>query len=177
MDLPLIIACAVLASSAATLILVIRQLLRNDRRQEVEVEWLNNFSIARYQVMERLLSRPDCDFLKAQPGYSKALGLRLRRERRRVFRLYLSCLMRDFGRLETTVLLYAAAAHKDQPYFAKAILSRRLTFTWAVCRSGWCLFLFRFGLGSVRVSELVRSLYALRMELGRTVLWAPREVA
>jgi len=173
MNLPLMIACAVLVSSAATLILVLRQLLRNDRRGEIEAEWLKGFSVSRYRVMERLLSRPDCNFLKAQQGYDKALERHLRLRRCIVFRRYLSCLMRDFGRLETAILLYAAAAQKDQPHLVKAIMVRRLVFTWAVCRAEWCLLVFRFGLGSGHVGELVSSLYGLRLELGQVVICAP----
>src|SRR5512143_443035 len=100
----LMIATAVVVSCAVTLTLILRPLLRNDRRREVDVEWLNGFSISRYQVMDRLLSRSDQDFLESQPGYSRAVGRRLRRERCIVFRRYLSCLRRDFGRLEAAVL-------------------------------------------------------------------------
>ena len=150
--------------------MIVRQLLHNDRRREVDVEWLNGFSISRYQVMERLLSRSDFDFLKSQQGYSSAVGRRLRRERCVVFRSYLSCLKRDFGRLEAAIFLCAAAAHGDRPDLAKAILGRRLVFTWAVCRAEWCLLQFRFGLEVGPVSELVSSLSGLRLELGQVVL-------
>ena len=163
-------AAAVVVSCAVTLTLIVRQLLHSDRRREVDVEWLNGFSISRYQVMERLLSRSDYDFLKSQPGYSKAIGRRLRRERCVVFRRYMSCLMRDFGRLEAAIFLCAAAAHRDRPDFAKAILHRRLVFTLAVCRAEWCVLLFRLGLGSASVSDLVSSLSGLRLELGQIVL-------
>ena len=170
MNLLLMIAGVVLVGSAATLTLIIRPLLRSDRRREVDVEWLNGFSISRYEVMERLLSRSDYDFLKSQPGYSKAIGRRLRRERCIVFRRYLSCLKRDFGRLEAAIFLCAAAARGDRPDLTKAILGRRLVFTWAVCRAEWCVLLFRLGLGSASVSDLVSSLSGLRLELGQIVL-------
>jgi len=166
----LMIAGGVLVSTAVTLALIVRSLLHNDRRREVDVEWLNGFSLSRYRVMERLLSRSDYDFLKSQRGYSTAIGRRLRRERCKVFRRYLSCLKRDFGRLEAAILLCAATANKDRPDFAKAILGRRLIFTCAVYRAEWCLLLFRFGLGSASVSELVGSLSGLRLELGQIVL-------
>ena len=49
-----------------------------------ETSWLNGFSLARYRVMERLLSEADYTFLAAQPGYHPSLAKKLRRERRKL---------------------------------------------------------------------------------------------
>ena len=48
------------------------------------------FSLERYQPMGRLLGDEDLLFLKSQPGYRSELGSRWERERRRIFRLYLT---------------------------------------------------------------------------------------
>ncbi len=58
-----------------------------------------DFSINRYQPMSRLISGEDLEFLATQPGYRAEVGARLRRERRRILRMYLRDLARDFARL------------------------------------------------------------------------------
>src|SRR5215471_20655160 len=59
----------------------------------------DEFSLARYEPMGRLLAEEDFVFLAAQPGYRPEIGAKLRRERRQIFRLYLRELSRDFHRL------------------------------------------------------------------------------
>src|ERR1700731_1200071 len=54
------------------------------------------FNLSRYEPMAGLLSESDCRFLSSQPGYRPELGTRFQRQRRRIFRLYLRDLSRDF---------------------------------------------------------------------------------
>jgi hypothetical protein len=152
------------------LVLVFRQLLSPARHHEVSVDWLNRFSISRYKAMERLFSEADFDFLKSQKGYHPSISRRLRRQRCAIFRSYLSCLKRDFGHLEAAVLLCMAASRADRPDLAKAVLKRRLVFTWAVACAQCRLVLYSQGLGTVDVSKLVGSLSGMRVELGQMAL-------
>jgi hypothetical protein len=152
------------------LVIVFRQLLSPARHHEVSVDWLNRFSISRYKAMERLFSEADFDFLKSQKGYHPSISRRLRRQRRAIFRSYLSCLKRDFGRLEAAILLCMAASRADRPDLAKAILKRRLVFTWAVACAEYRLVLYGLGLGTVDVGKLIGSLSGMRVELGQMAL-------
>ena len=156
--------------TGVTLAIVFRQLLSPARHHEVSVDWLNRFSISRYKVIERLFSEDDFDFLKSQKGYHPSTSRRLRRERCAIFRCYLSSLKRDFGLLEAAVMLCMAASRADRPDLAKAILKRRLVFTWAVACAEYRLVLYGFGLGTVDVSRLVGSLSGMRVELGQMAL-------
>jgi hypothetical protein len=152
------------------LVIVFRQLLSPSRRHEVSVDWLNRFSISRYRAMERLFSEDDFDFLKSQKGYHPSISRRLRRQRCAIFRSYLSSLKRDFGRLEAAVMLCMAASRTDRPDLAKAVIKRRLVFTWAVACAEYRLVLYGWGLGTVDVSRLVGSLSGMRVELGQMAL-------
>jgi hypothetical protein len=156
--------------TGVALAIMFRQLLSPARHHEVSVDWLNNFSISRYEAMGRLFSEADFEFLKSQKGYHSGIARRLRRQRCAIFRSYLSCLRRDFGRLEAAVLLCMAASRADRPDLAKALLKRRLVFTWAVACAQCRLVLYSQGLGTVDVSKLVGSLSGMRVELGQMAL-------
>src|SRR5271166_3889725 len=66
----------------------------DDGRNESDV-----ISLAHYEPMTRLLADEDFQFLAAQPGYRPEIGAKFRRERTRIFRMYLRELARDFHRL------------------------------------------------------------------------------
>jgi hypothetical protein len=162
--------------AGTALVIVLRQLLSPARHHEVSVDWLNRFSISRYKVMERILSETDFEFLKSQKGYHPSISRRLRLQRQAIFRSYLSCLKRDFGRLEAALMLCMAASRVDRPDLATAILKRRLVFTWAVACAEYRLVLYGLGLGTVDVGQLVGSLSGMRLELGQMAL-ARQEMA
>jgi hypothetical protein len=157
-------------SAGLALVLVFRQLLSPARHHEVSVDWLNRFSISRYEVMARLLSETDFEFLRSQKGYQPSIARHLRHRRKAIFRSYLSCLKRDFGRLEAAVMLCMAASRADRPDLAKAVLRRRLVFTWAVVCTEWRLALYSVGLGTVDVGSLIGALSGMRVELGQMAL-------
>src|ERR1051326_5337721 len=58
-----------------------------------------SFSLPRYDVMSRLLSGDDLEFLKSQPGYRPKIGARFARDRKKIFRMYLQALAVDFHQL------------------------------------------------------------------------------
>ena len=74
------------------------KLLSSIRIRNVDPEWLKNFSVSSYRPMERLLDEGDIRFLTEHPGYEPGMENRLRADRRRIFRLYLKNLGRDFAR-------------------------------------------------------------------------------
>lgn len=89
-------------------IVLLRLLLNRIASTDTPIE---EFSIARYQIMARLTSEEDFEFLGGQPGYHRSIGARLRRERRRIFRMYLRSLARDFHTLHAA----ARKAVADSP--------------------------------------------------------------
>jgi len=155
---------------AGVLVLLYRRLMSPLRRQEVSAAWLSRFSVARYRPMERLFAEEDYEFLTCQRGYHPGIARQLRRQRRRVFRSYLDCLKRDFGQLEAAIKMCMVTSCEDRPDLAKALLKRRLVFTYAVLAVECRLVLCSVGLGKIDVCRLVSSLDGMRTQLGQVAL-------
>ena len=63
-------------------------LFRKCTAEDITPEWLENFSVSTYSVMEGLLDDRDFDFLSRQSGFDLSLYRKLRRERLSIFRQY-----------------------------------------------------------------------------------------
>ncbi len=170
MDLPIIIGVLVAGGTAFVLALLYRNLVSSLRVRDVDLGRLSRFSVERYRPMARLFAEEDYAFLADQKGYNPRIARQLRRERRRVFRSYLDCLKRDFGQLEAAVKVCMVTSREDRPDLAKALLKRRLVFTYALMVTEWHLALHSLGLGTVDVSRLVGSLDGMRIQLGQAAL-------
>ena len=170
MDLSIIVGVLVAGSTACILILLYMNLLSSVRVHDVDLGKLSRFSVARYRPMARLFAEEDFEFLANQDGFNPRIARQLRRERRRIFCSYLDCLKRDFGHLEAAVKVCMVTSRQDRPDLAKALLKRRLVFTYALLVTEWGLALHTLGLGTVDVSRLVGSLDGMRMQLGQAAL-------
>lgn len=156
----------VLAGLMATaLALVLYRLVRRVDAESCSPEWLDSFSIERFAPMERLLDTKDFNFLESQPGYNRAMGARLRRERRKAFRAYLRLLAGDFDRLVEYAKLIVVFSSEERPEFAKALWWEQTRFYvavyWVRCR----LMLDPLGLPRVDARSLVQALGGLRDDL------------
>ncbi|MFB3777078.1 MAG: hypothetical protein ACE141_05680 [Bryobacteraceae bacterium] len=155
---------------ALVLALLFQRLVSPSRCELVSSDWLSRFSVARYRPMERLFSEEDYRYLARQKGYRSDIARRLRRERIKVFRGYLSWISADFRRLEAAASFWMAHAPQDRPDMARALLKRRLSFTAAMLGARWRLLLYGFGLSNADVHRLIGSLDEMRVELRRMVL-------
>jgi len=117
--------------------------------------------------MERLLSEQDLVFLKSQPGYREHMGERWKRERRRIFRLYLAELKRDFRRLHAKARLLVAHADADSADLVRILLRQRWTFAWAAANLQVRLALAWAGIGKVDAAPLIDLLEAMRADVSR----------
>jgi len=99
--------------------------------------------MARYEPMARLLSDEDLDFLKAQPGFRPETAKKFMRDRRRIFRLYLQELAKDFHRLHSQARELVAALPEEHSalvgvlirsqarfWYELAALEMKLSFYW-----------------------------------------------
>lgn len=125
------------------------------------------FSLARYRPMERLLAEEDFLFLAAQPGYRPEIGAKLRRERRRIFRLYLRELTRDFHRLHADARAMVADSTAEHSELVGVLLRQQLTFRLGLAAIELRLALGGLGLGKVDVRGLVEAIEAMRLDLAR----------
>lgn len=131
------------------------------------------FSISRYQPMEYLLSEEDFLFLTSQSGYQPEIGARWKRQRRRIFRLYLDELKRDFQRLHAEARMMAANADADSAELVEILMRQQFAFWRAMAGLELRLALRAAGIGKVDVRPLVELLEAMRVDLAR--FSAPQE--
>lgn len=122
-----------LAVACATIFLgifayVFALLSRRGHPSPLDPQWLAEFSSARYRPMERLLAAEDSAFLAAQPGFTRAMRRRFLAERRRIFRIYLRNVARDFERLHRAARVLMLCAPDDRPDYAAALVRERLAF-------------------------------------------------
>jgi len=141
------------------------RLLHSDARTQTATSPLN-----RYQPMLRLLSDDDLRFVAG----NKVLAKKLRGERKDIFRGYLRCLTKDYGRLLAGVRLAMVNSGVDRPDLAKALIKNKILFALALCRIEMRLSLYSLGLGRVDVSGLVEAMDALR---GQVAFLAPATFA
>jgi hypothetical protein len=86
----------------------------------------------------------------------------LRSERRKLFRRYLACLTKDYGKLLAGIRMVMVQSGVDRPDLAKALAKNRALFAIAICRVEFRLALHSAGIGQVDISGVVGAFDALR---------------
>ena len=158
------------------LLFIFRRLMAGSKTLPVSVDWISDLSAARYSPMQRLLQEEDYEFLASQPGCDRRLLRRLRTERRRLFRRYLSCLTRDFSRVCGAVRMLMVYSTQDRPDLAVILYKQQALFAFGLLAVQWHLALHTCGIGSVDVRGLVRAMEYMRLEL-RQMVPVPSAVA
>jgi hypothetical protein len=154
---------------ALLLLVVVAGRLWRYRRTPDNADCLNGFSLARYEPMTRLLSREDLEFLAALPGYRPAIGSKLERDRRRIFRMYLRELAADFQALHASARKMASISPEQHSDVVGSLVRQQVTFWFALTAIEVRLMLPRAAGVDVRglVEGLISSAEALRMDLER----------
>ena len=98
-----------------------------------------------------------------------------RQNRSRLFRAYLHCLTKDYGRLLMGVRQAMLRSGVDRPDLARALAKSRMLFALALCRIQYRLLLHEAGIGKVDISPLVEAIEVLRTQVN--VLAPPRFAA
>lgn len=145
--------------------------IRLRTRREAETETLNptTFSMERYQPMERLLCEDEFLFLTRMPGYRPEMGRKWKRDRRRLFRLYLNELGYDFEMLhrDARTLVTGLVASEGAPSgsLIGVLLKQKMVFWRAMAAVDVRLTLDSIGVGSVDVRPLLQLVEAMHAEL------------
>jgi hypothetical protein len=84
--------------------------------------------MARYEPMARLLGDEDLDFLKSQPGFRPEVGKKFMRDRRRMFRMYLQELAKDFHRLHAQARELVATLPEEHSALVGVLLRSQVHF-------------------------------------------------
>ena len=165
----LVLAWVVTVGSLAGLLWVLtRMILR--RRQSAATQDSDEaagFSLDRYQPMGHLMAEEDLVFLRSQPGYRAEMGARWKRERRRIFRLYLAELKADFRRLHTHARELVASSEADSAALVEVLVKQQFTFMMATTALEFRLALQRIGVGHVDITPLIELVEAMRVDLAQ----------
>ncbi len=169
MTVPTTLSLLISASVALALFgMLLTRLLAYTKRRHQENDD-DGFSQERYEPMIALLAEEDLIFLAAQPGYRPHIGAKLRRERRRIFRLYLQDLAQYFHRLHAEARILVADSQKEHADLVGVLVRQQFTFWCAIFRIEARL-LTHAGFGKVDVRGLVEGIEAMRLDLARLTL-------
>jgi hypothetical protein len=169
MTIGVVLGWIVTVGSLAGLLWGLTRMLLSSRRVAAwqDGEDSSGFSLDRYQPMGRLLADEDLLFLKSQPGYRAEMGVRWKRERRRIFRLYLDELKDDFRRLHAQARELVAHSEADSADLVGVLMKQQMTFLWATTALELRLVLQRVGVGKADVAPLIELIEALRANLAQ----------
>ena len=169
MDLLIVLPVLMVLALAAAVVVLARKLASTDTSLPLTAEWIDELSIERYRPMMHLLDGGDAEFLRSQPGFTPGMAAKLRIERCQVFRGYLRCLRTDFQRVCAALKLLMLHSRDDRPDLAGVLVHQQLMFECGLVLVGFRLFLYRFGLCGVDVTDLVKIFDLMRLELRRLV--------
>ena len=153
------------ALTIVALTVLVRSLGSAGQSLPVTAEWIDELSIERYRPMLRLLDSSDLEFLRSQPGYSPRMESNLRAQRCQIFRGYLRCLNMDFRRVCMALKLVMAQSRQDRPDLASVLVHHQIMFTSGMLAVQARLFMYRWGICTVDVSDLVQIFDVTRLEL------------
>ena len=151
--------------AALTAILAFRKLAAPKEAHPISPAWIDELSVARYQPMHRLLDNADIEDLRSEPGFRPKLAAQVRRERIRIFRIYLKRLNADFASVCMAVKLVLLQSDIDRPDLAATLLRSQFRFAGGLALVYARLALYQIGIGKVEVGGLLRLFDGMRIEL------------
>jgi hypothetical protein len=157
-------AIVVLALVAAT-VLLIRTIGSRGQSLPVTADWISDLSVEHYKPMLRLLDSADIEFLRSQPGYTRDMESKLRAQRCQVFRGYLRSLTSDFQRVCIALKIVMVQSEQDRPDLASVLMHQQVLFATSLLGIHFRLALYRWGICTVDVTNLVRIYDGMRIEL------------
>jgi hypothetical protein len=125
------------------------------------------FSLARYEPMARLMGDEDLSFLKTIPGYTPEIGRKFSRERRRIFRLYLRELAKDFSRLHAQARVVVASLSAENSPLVGMLLRQQVRFWYEMAAVEMRLSLSWAGIPCLDARGLIDTLQNMQMDISR----------
>jgi hypothetical protein len=165
----ILISAVLLAALILATVAVLRRLGSADCTLPVTAEWIDELSTDRYRPMMRLLDSREIEFLGSQAGFTTKMGSRLRAQRCQIFRGYLRCLDMDFQRVCTALKLVLVHSGQDRPDLSAVLVHHQIMFASGLLAAHFRLFLYRWGICTVDVNQLMRIFDAMRIELRHLV--------
>jgi hypothetical protein len=147
-------------------------LTRLAQRRRHSTAWLDgdasaDFSLDRYRPMAALLADDDLVFLQMQPGYRTEMGVRWKRERRRLFCSYLQELKNDFRRLHAQARELVAQSGAESAELVEVLVKQQMMFLRATTALEFRLALQAIGIGKVDVAPFMQLIERMRVDLAQ----------
>jgi len=158
---------AVVVALALALMAILALRLLRYRGAPAETLSLQDFSISRYEPMARLLSEQDVHFLASRPGYRREIGDKLRRNRRRILRLYLRELAADFQMLHAEARKLAAVSPEQHSQLVGSLVAQQFTFWRALAVIEARLILPNAAPTNLDLRGLIASVEAVHLDLAQ----------
>ncbi len=133
--------------------------VRRTAVEPVDDAW--EFSLENYSCMNRLLVEEDLAFLQAQKGFRPEMRASWKRDRYRLFRLYLDELKADFQRLHARARALVSRSDAEAANLVGVLMRQEVIFLWAVAGVECRLFLYRAGIGNVSIMPLIEMVDAM----------------
>lgn len=136
------------------------------------------FQISRYAPMSRLLDPQEAEFLASQPGTTSKQVAAFRKERRRIFRLYLEELAADFRVLHREARVLASVSPEKNADLVGMLIRQQVSFWMAMLRVEGELVLDAAGVHRVNPAGLLENVAELHAAIVRaTTVPGPVPVA
>lgn len=161
----LIIAVAFLFISLVLVLLQLPRQAASPLPLPVTAEWIDALSMARYRPMLCLLDGEDVQFLRNQPGFTPRVEAKFRIHRCKIFRGYLRLLNDDFKRICLAVKVLIVQSDSDRLELASLLLRSQIMFAYRLMIIRSKLVCYRFGVGTVDVTHLLKVFDGMRIEL------------
>lgn len=115
----------------------------------------------------RLFNEADFEYLERQPGYRPEIGRKLRAERARIFKSYLSQMAREFARLHHSLRVLTIEAGADRPEVSRALLEQQMLFSMYMAKARMRVALFQLGVKPMEVQGLVEMLDRMQNQVNQ----------
>ncbi|MFY9726315.1 MAG: hypothetical protein WB579_23530 [Bryobacteraceae bacterium] len=159
-----IAAAAVFIGLVSTLVKLVRD-FASPQRLPVTADWIDELSVDRYRPMLRLLNQEDLRLLRTQPGCTPQMVAAFRIQRRQIFQMYLRQLESDFKLLCMALKVVMVHSKYDRPDLALVLLRNQVTFVYGLMMVRFQSACYRYGVGAVDVTCLLKRIDGMRLEL------------
>lgn len=121
----------------------------------------------RYRVLARLASSEDLRFLRAAPGFRPELAARFRRDRRRIYRMFLREIAADFRRLHARARVLVTEAPGEHAELVERLMRQQVLYWRSLALIELRLALTWTELPEAAVGKLLAGMEELRASLAR----------
>jgi hypothetical protein len=131
---------------------------------------LKQISVCSEAPLESRLTPDDFNFLLGHPTVGRTFLRQLRRERRKVLRLYIRRLRIDFNRVCAELKTLMVQSRQDRPDLARVLVKKRLYFTVRVVQAELGMFCEAAGLTTVDFDQVVDAPESILSDVDRLFL-------